>query len=295
MPNTIYATFLNQSDAERAAGALLDHGITSADISFIVPERMTSGPTHFSGAPIPTGPDSSTPMNAPASLHAQPVTAAWVGSAAAPGSSAEVQPAPGYAYDTQGLPAPDPSRVALTDHPGTQHYARSDGEAVLNSSTGPAVGLTRTTIAANAPMDVVQTDHDHIIDVNRKEPDAARGLTTTTPADAAKGAAEGAGIGLGLGIALGIATVLVPGIGLVAGAGALVAGLAGATAAAGAVAGGAFGFLHDTGLPPHAVHRLEGSLKKGEPILSVHVNGSVAQGEIVLLLEKYGATSAEAF
>src|SRR5436309_455094 len=40
MAKTIYATFPTESDAERAAGALMDHGVPSEDMSFIVPERM---------------------------------------------------------------------------------------------------------------------------------------------------------------------------------------------------------------------------------------------------------------
>jgi len=38
MTNTIYATFMNPDMAERAAGALLDHGVRSEHISIIFPE-----------------------------------------------------------------------------------------------------------------------------------------------------------------------------------------------------------------------------------------------------------------
>ena len=130
-------------------------------------------------------------------------------------------------------------------------------------------------MAADAPIDVVEADHVHILDTHRAEPHAAGGITTTTGRDAAKGAVEGAGIGLGLGALLGLAAIAIPGVGWVAGAGALVAGLAAATGAAGAVAGGAYGFLADLGLPPHYTQQLQTHLETGGPVLSVHLSDGV--------------------
>lgn len=64
----------------------------------------------------------------------------------------------------------------------------------------------------------------------------------------------------------------IPGIGLVAGAGALVAGLTAATA-----------------------RRLSDNLQAGGPILSITLTGEIPEGEIVSILRKYGATTAEVF
>ena len=63
MATTIYATFNSENDAERAAGALMDHGVNSADISFIVPEKVQPAHTAYHGANIPTGPSSSWPRS----------------------------------------------------------------------------------------------------------------------------------------------------------------------------------------------------------------------------------------
>jgi hypothetical protein len=316
MANTIYATFPTEQAAERAAGALMDHGISSADVSFIVPERLGPARTEFAGGYIPTGPDSSTPANAPASHHPVPPPADTPQpDLAAPGGistlnqptvvvgqpgavvnpPAAMRPRPGYIIDSTGAEVPDPNVVSLADRPGTVQHTTPTGTAVLSGSTVPGTGSTRTTMASDTPSDVVDADHGHIIDNTRAEPSAAGGITTTTGKDAAKGAAEGAGIGLGLGLVLGLAAVAIPGIGLVAGAGALVAGLTAATAAAGGVAGGVFGYLSDMGVSAEYVRRLDSHLKAGGTILSVTVTGAIPQGEIVMLLEKYGATSAEAF
>src|SRR5580704_14170463 len=49
MTQTIYATFPTERDAERAVGALMDHGVSSIDISFIVPDRFEPVQTEFAG------------------------------------------------------------------------------------------------------------------------------------------------------------------------------------------------------------------------------------------------------
>ena len=153
-----------------------------------------------------------------------------------------------------------------------------------------------TVMAPNTPQEIVEGEsRPHIIDMESDRPKAADGISTTTAGDAAKGAMGGAGIGVGLGILLGIAAVMVPGIGLVAGAGALVAGLAAATGVAGGIAGGAYGFLADLGLPQHNVRLLGDHLNAGGVVLHVEVSGKVAEDEIMRILTKYDATSAQGF
>ena len=313
MATTIYATFNTEHDAERAAGALMDHGVNAADISFIIPESLQPAHTDYHGAYIPTGPDTSTPYNAPASYHsAQPLTDIPASDPSVPTAAVlppvvghpniigqaptEVAPAPGYRYDAGGVLVPDAIPMNVPPPSGAA-LATPVHTMPATTVTGiPTHGSPIPTLAGDSSMDQVEADHHpHIIDNNRELPHAARGISTTTGRDAAKGAAEGAGLGVGLGILLGLAAVAIPGIGLVAGAGALVASLTAATAAAGAVAGGAYGFLNDMGLPPHVVTHLQNHLQSGGPILSIGVTPSVPQTEIIELLEKYGATSAQAF
>lgn len=308
MATTIYATFNSEHDAERAAGALMDHGVNAADISFIVPERVQPAHTGYHGTNIPTGPTSSTPYNAPASYPATApvdIPVADIAVPPAPGlppmagrpgplgqAPTEAPPAQGYRYDALGAMIPDTIRTS----PPPTYDAAQTMPAASTVVGAPATGSRLPTLAADTSIDVVEANHGpHIVDNTREQAHAARGISTTTARDAEKGAIEGAGLGIGLGILLGLATVAIPGVGLVAGAGALVAGLTAATAAAGAIAGGVYGSLNDMGLPPQYVQHLQNHLQSGGPILSIGVTPDVPQTEIVQLLEKYGATSMQAF
>ncbi len=296
MPTTIYATFANEGDAERAAGALMDHGVASEHISFILPERLQAAmPVTESRLPAPGIAPRPDPVLEPAAenmatpedipipdvavpppphLTPAPVPAGSMG----PSNPAQPGVQPGYRYDALGAVIPD-----------TPDVRNQQGVPVTH------VPSDRAVLAADTPIDTVNANHAHIIDMNRRQPHAAGGISTTTGRDAAKGAAEGAGIGVGLGILLGLATVAIPGIGLVAGAGALVAGLAAATGVAGGIAGGVYGYLADLGLPPATVRHLTENLQAGGPVLSVEVAGETPSAEILQLLRKYNATSAEAF
>lgn len=301
--NSIYAAFLSVRDAERAAGALLDHGVRAASVSFIVPHGVeappiVAGTPHMPGA-VPVSPgylpaDLPVPnVGAPAPA---PTASIDLNTGARVGEDVSVtHTAPGYHYDALGDEIPDTrTTVPTTYTPPADRY-----DAIpINTPLRSAPNVAQTDIqamAADAPIDVVEADHVHILDTQRAEPHAASGITTTTGRDAAKGAVEGAGIGLGLGALLGLAAIAIPGVGWVAGAGALVAGLAAATGAAGAVAGGAYGFLADLGLPPHVTQQLQTHLETGRPVLSVHLSDGLPETEVIQLLEKYGATSAQAF
>lgn len=330
MARTLYATFATESDAERAAGALLDHGVDTRDLSFIVAERRHSNPIPsphpdqvlYAGettplppvtatmepAEIPVGQDlprivpsdSAIPFAPPSAtvpvmghspvedvvvpdLNVPPVPElpqAMSGSVhSANEMPGQVAVRPGYTYDALGAEIPDPNYVP-----------QAAPEAI-----GMVPVATRNAIASNTPIDTVEADGRHLVDNTRTLPEAARGISTTTAPDAAKGALEGAGLGVGLGILLGLATVAIPGIGLVAGAGALVAGLAAATGAAGGVAGAAYGFLNDMGLPPDTVTHFRNHLEGGGTILGISLIGTVPEGEALELLNKYHATSVQSF
>ncbi|HZO90048.1 MAG TPA: hypothetical protein VFB38_17090 [Chthonomonadaceae bacterium] len=287
MARTIYATFPTGNDAERAAGALMDHGVPAEALSYIMPRRVAHPEHHEMEDRLPpVGPTpGAVPQDVPTPDVAIPQT---------PGVSNPI--ATGLAQD----------RHLAEDNTTASTYGTTG--AVLPDSKPPAVNVAgvqpavavsateRPTLAGDVPIDMVQTDHaPHIIDQNRKEPYAATGISPSTGGDAAKGALEGAGIGIGLGALLGIAAVTVPGFGLVAGAGALIAGLAAATGAAGGIAGGIYGYLTDMGLPPEPARRLSEHMETGGPILSVEVTGQVSEAKIRDLLTKYGATYVEGF
>ncbi len=270
MATSIYATFATEGAAERATGALLDHGVGPQDVSFVISDPVTQ-PTVFhpqsesarQSAPVDAAPPASRPL---------PGTHPVAHSAAVPSSALARDVAP----DLYAAPAD-----SLQDAPGSV-YDR------------PAVAAT--VLPPNTPQEIV--DHErrpHIIDMESNRPRAADGISTTTAGDAAKGAIGGAGIGVGLGILLGIAAVMIPGVGLVAGAGSLVAALAAATGVAGGVAGGVTGYLADLGVPPHSARLLSDHLDGGGVVLHIEVSGTLGENEIVQILSKYGATSAQAF
>lgn len=285
MARTIYATFRDEPAAERAAGALLDHGVLRQDVSFIVPQQpatpsvlpprdrgereVLGGPPDdipILDAPVPSSPKLPN-VNSGAALHP-------------PVEPDGIQTGMGYTFDTLEAVVPEEAMI------------RFQTPAAQVVSTAPGVAA----LPADAPIDTVEHDRrPHAIDMKRMEPDAASGVSTTTPGDAGKGALGGAGIGIGLGVLLGLAAVAIPGVGFVAGTGALVAGLAAATGAAGGVAGAAYGWLNDLNLPPETTTVLRHHLVSGGPLLSITVSGNVAEDDIRMLLRKYGALSEQAF
>jgi|SRR5579871_982967 len=290
MPSTIYATFPTEGDAERAAGALMDHGLSAEDISFVLPEQLPSLPARDAADSEGTArvhtPDAVPPPSIPIThdYALEDVT---------------VPPPPPLPKLT--VPRPHSPQEQEVGYPQRYHY---DALGAVIPDEPPATTTTlpdpprKTALPADTPMDTVEHDkrpHAHIVDMNRHLPSAAAGISTTTAADATRGALEGAGLGVGLGILLGLATVAIPGIGLVAGTGALVAGLAAATGAAGGIVGGVYGYLADLGLPPESARQLGERLQAGQVILSIHLAGNVPSDEIVTILRKYHATSAQAF
>ncbi len=312
MAHTIYATFATEKDAERAAAALMDQGVAQSDVSFVLPDRMAPAQTDFAGGlvpsspaptmlrdapvstlsgtdvvsdiPIPTPFTPSTPGNvSPSAVNAGSLTAA---------ESVGFQPNTGYEVSGPGLDGAVHVPVAVVGPVG----GVTGGPTLATHAAQIAQGHPGTLDprASDTPIDAITHDTSHVVDMNRHlHTDSASGITTTTPADAAKGAIEGTGLGLAAGLLL--AAIALPGIGLVAGAGMLAAGLVAATGAAGGIAGGVYGYLADRGVPPERAQHYHESLEAGHSILSVTISGPVSQQEIVMLLNKYGAVSAEAF
>ncbi len=148
-------------------------------------------------------------------------------------------------------------------------------------------GYTSSYVSDDEDVDASDTD------VIKTEKAGKEGISTTTGADAGKGAVKGAGIGLGVGVLAGLASVFVPGVGLVLGAGALataIGGAAGATAA-GAVAGGVTGYLKDQGVPEDQIANYNNVLKSGGAMVAVTpTDEDVDTAEIQAVLNKYNGT-----
>ena len=127
-------------------------------------------------------------------------------------------------------------------------------------------------------------------DVHEVGSNVKHGITTTTPADAAKGASKGAGVGLGLGALAALASLAIPGFGLVTGGGALATALVtvAGTTMGGAVTGGVAGFLQDQGVQTQVASDSESALRNGEAVLVVKLpTGDLTEIQARELVLKY--------
>lgn len=224
MSQTVSAVFLNPDAAERAIGALEDHGISQDRISVVTGEGQASA----GGAVAPAG------------------------DAPSPGSRAP---------QTAG----DEFMEVQTEDPPTPTDMNYVTEARLGGSEDE--------------VSIVEAEGKH-------------GITTTTPADAAKGAVEGSVVGLGVGLLAGVAALFVPGVGPVLAAGPLWAALGGAVGAtaAGAVAGGVTGYLRDMGVSDAAASHYAHALSRGSVIVSVFMDETAKVDEVEAVLAKYGGS-----
>lgn len=144
-------------------------------------------------------------------------------------------------------------------------------------------------LAGQAHANTFHADGRHLEDLESK---VEGGVTTTTGADAAKGAMEGAGAGIVLGAIAGLASLFIPGYGIVVGSGALATAAAAAlgTAAGGAAVGGATGYLKDLGVDEAAAAEYDKTIKNDGAIIAVHLmSNGVKETEVRKILEKYHA------
>ena len=150
--NSIYAAFLSVRDAERAAGALLDHGVRAASVSFIVPHGVeappiVAGTPHMPGA-VPVSPgylpaDLPVPnVGAPAPA---PTASIDLNTGARVGEDVSVtHTAPGYHYDALGDEIPDTrTTVPTTYTPPADRYDRDSNKYAL--ALAPGCGADRHT------------------------------------------------------------------------------------------------------------------------------------------------------
>lgn len=304
MSITLYASFSHPVLAERAAGALLDHGVLSEHISLVRKNDET-----FEATPPSEGAAIHSPFTSgavvpgagtvPASGSAGIQPGANQTSMSSPPSTAFGNPSPGYDeaeidstrrgqgfVDDNGSGASNDALSAMRDKD------LADGADAPPYPSGVASGgVGYVPVGADGEPVSMEADADRRSD---PEETAKHGLTTTTGADAGSAAIKGTGVGIGVGILAGLTSLLVPGIGIVVGGGALAIALGGlaASAGAGAIAGGVFGYLKDQGMEEHVAREYSGTVERGGALLAVQCpSGSVSEDEMRQVLDKYGAVT----
>ncbi len=227
----ITAAFVDPDGAERAIGALLDHGVEASQVS--VASRASSEGVS-DGADVAVIEDAEAAHNVPIYM------------------------------DKDGF------MEVQTDDPPTPTDMNAATDSRRGSNT--AHSMTDSPIAAEGEF----------------------ALTTTTPADAAKGAAGGTLVGLGVGLLAGAAALTIPGVGMVLAAGPLWAafGAALGTTAAGAVAGGVTGYLRDMGVEGGVADLHHEALTAGGTLVTVHLDENDDTASVAALLAKYGGAVA---
>jgi hypothetical protein len=272
MANTIYAAFADPGLAEKAAGALLDHGARNEDISVLRSHDPDRDKDHWYKH------DSGHRAVAPDLDNTR-------GGAA--GTSR-----------VSGDPLGEPRMESTT---GTEYGATN-----ANLSETRGIDETRTAGYGTTGERVERTDYERTEREDRDNPadeadvesTAKSGITTTTAGDAGSGAVKGAGVGLGVGALAALWALFVPGIGLVLGGGALAAALGGVAAAtgAGAVAGGVTGYLKDQGVDDHVAEDYDRTVQSGGALLAISLpTGSLDEGKAREILDKYGATNVNSY
>lgn len=300
MGNTIYASFANPGDAEKAAGALLDHGVKSEDLSVVsnqgtyTPDATTTavGSEYNTTTYNRTDPDNDV-------KNAADAGAGWVGAAgnkiaemgdktaaAAAGvfGQDETQAKYDVAADTRNVEA----RIDHEEAKG-QFNDAIDNDRAYSTATPNNIADTTTPVTHGT---YVETDADNTEDA------AKHGISTTTPEDAGAGAVKGAGWGLGIGAVAALAALFIPGVGFIVGGGALAAALGGVAAAtgAGAAAGAVTGYLKDQGVEHHVAESYASSIEGGGALLAINVpSGNCSREEAMEVLTKYGANNVNAY
>jgi hypothetical protein len=257
MSNILYASFSDALSAERAVGALLDHGVRKEDVS-VVSSHNAKTIEH--------------PRSDVEGVAYEPIFGynAALGAVAVPPIYTDIPARSAPAGEAEGVPRSEVS--ASSELP--------DAQRNLNDNTNQAAAS-----GARGAGDYVDTSKD-------TEDVAKSGITTTTAKDAEEGALKGTAWGAGLGILAGLAALIVPGVGLVYGGGALALAIAGAagTTAAGAAAGAVTGLLVDQGVDVKSAEDYQDTIDKGGALFAVTVpSGAVSEENAQHLLLKYGS------
>lgn len=289
---TIFAAFRDAADAERAAGALLDHGLKAEDISLLAHESYhqtwKERRSQANYTPPNEGASESTLGSDP--LMDQPY-AGGIATGSGVAATGLTNPVVDD-IDIEGNPAEYVEGVVHPNRLGDTTYS---AERPMSYPAGAA--------SANVmwePGDSTQERLDEIRehgDSGGEDLTAKSGISVTTGADAAAGAAKGAGVGFGVGVAAALAALFIPGLGLVIGSGALATAIAGAaaTTAAGAVAGGVAGYLKDQGVPDDVLTRYNETFNQGGAVLAVTPRVDTPRAEVEAILAKYGALNVDTY
>jgi hypothetical protein len=279
--STIFASFATVDDAERAAGALLDHGLEPEDVSLIA--RSEEDQLEFEEQEAQNVDDeldrvTGTSYGYPLITESGKQQIKMHDPVRAPEHIA-------YNADVVSL---DDSDVTLRKQ--GDHYSPHDASAAHVPPEGRMDAPVEDQWRTRGTYRRVKSRR-----VERFDPGS--GITTTTAADAGAGAVKGAAAGLGVGILAALAAVFIPGVGLVAGGGALATAMAGAaaTAGAGAVAGGVTGWLKDQGVPDDALTVYRDTFDQGGALLAVNVPSDMPRAEIEAVLAKYNANNVDSY
>ncbi len=274
MSHTIYAAFQDAVHAEKAAGALLDHGLKQEDLTILTNHSHQIASWHARQAD-PMRPELNEPSAGRLSVN-QPETDALRGHGT--GFGPGTQPGMGAGLGGERVDGGlQEIGEAFEGDPINEEYARED--------------FARRDAAAAGALETESVHWEQ-----HPEEVAKHGITTTTGADAAAGAMAGAGIGLGVGALGALASLFIPGVGLVLGGGALATALAATAGAtgAGAAAGAVTGYLKDQGIEERLVADYERVHRDGGVLLAVEVpSGPVTERTALETLEKYGGTQVQ--
>jgi hypothetical protein len=280
MKATIFASFEKPADAEKAAGALLDHGLEAQDISILAHEdyhaarnaEIAASDLERQRHEIEENETTGTSTGHAAVNDFSNSTSQSAGVWSEPGSGI----ASGYQM-AGGLESTDAA---------TPYHAPNDPYDIGSKDFNPPVGAN--------PVEQASIDDPTLL----RHPVAAKsGISTTTAADAGSGAVKGVAVGLGVGILATLAAVFVPGIGMVVGGGALAAGILGTAGAAGAgaIAGGVVGYLKDQGVPENVLTVYHEAFDRGGAILAVALQEDRNRSEVEAVLAKYGAQNVDQY
>ncbi len=301
MANTLYAAFADAAMAEKAAGALLDHGVKAEDLSLVQHESRYNMPTTVADD---TG---VTPRYAEGEM-----TGATVDSPGVMGTGVYNPPADEVGMSRSNMDMDRDMNTSEVTPSMTNSTAYNEG--VTRDTTDEDFQVERndaeydrenaSVSSSNSPTsyddNTVREEgkDDEVNDTYKSEKAAKQGISTTTAADAGHAAITGGAVGLGVGAIAAVASLLIPGFGLVVGAGALATAIGGmvATTGAGAVVGGVTGFLKDQGVEEHVAQRYGETVTGGGAILAVNVpSNDIDEAKARELLEKYGASNVNTY
>ena len=287
MKATIFASYRNLDDAEKAMGAVLDHGLRPDEVSLIANENY-----------VQVGPDeaelvSNLPPFSPEEYGRQRNEIEMNESTGTSYGHAAVSDLGQSPYHPEGNWGGPTGNFAGAEMAGG--IESSDALSEYRGSGEPY----ETDDGAPAYKTRIRSEGEHLtaVEAQQAKRRAESGITTTTPDDASAGAVKGAALGLGVGVLAALASVFIPGIGLVVGGGALASAIAGTVGAAGAgaITGSIVGYLKDQGMPEEAITTYRDAFASGGVILAISMPADVRRENLEAILAKYGATNIDLY